>query len=96
MCNSGIDREAAAVLPLSHHLRNLRRQQDVPQGRAQQSPAHGGLNLRNRRQIQPVGQAKADATCRIGLETAIHHEAMEVQRGVQERRIVFDGTGAGA
>jgi len=41
----GIDREAAAVLPLGHHPRVLRRQQSAPQGRALQSPepSPGGL-----------------------------------------------------
>jgi len=54
-----IDREAAAVFPLGHHPRVLRRQRPAPQDRAQQSPAHGGLNLPDRGHIQCAGRVKS-------------------------------------
>jgi len=62
----------------------------APQGRAQQSPAHGGLNLAACRRIQTVGRVKGDATSRIGLEHAIHHHAVKVQMGVQQRAKAVD------
>jgi len=40
-----VDREAAAVFPRGQHMRIVRRQQAAPQGQAQQSLAHAGLNV---------------------------------------------------
>ena len=66
-----IDREAAAVFPLGHHMRIVCRQQPAPQGRAQQSSLHGDLNLADCRRIQTAGWVKAGTTSRIAVEHAM-------------------------
>jgi len=70
-----IDREAAVMLPLGHHLRIVRPQQSAPQDRARQSPKHAGLNVPDRGHIKCAGRAKNCTPGRIGLEHTIHHHA---------------------
>jgi len=62
----------------------------APQGRAQQSPAHGPLNVPDRGHILCAGRVKNRPPGRIGLEHTIHHHAVEVQMGVQERAKAVD------
>jgi hypothetical protein len=79
--NLGIDRKAAAVFPRGHYLRIVCRQQ---------SAAHGHLHLADGRCIQATGRVKRRATLSICLENAIHHDAVEVQMGVEQRPETVD------
>jgi len=83
-----IDREAAAVLPLGHHLRVLRRQEAAPQGRVQQSSAHGGLNLPDRGHIlRPTAFLAAIPTPTRGLPRRPRNTSALRRRRVSPSRL---------
>ena len=71
------------MLPLSHRLRVIGRQQAAAHEHAQQPPAHACLNVGDGVGLRPGGGMENDPTGKDGVEHAVDDDTMKMEMGIE-------------